>query len=272
MLKYFNVSLTATVSFLLCLGTFHSEAAWFSSKKSEAEKKQEERFKDENVVFNPPKGWRLADPTSLPKSVKVMVVGKSKNDYPPSINLATEKFQGTLADYLKIVKNINDSQGAIWKDLGKILTEAGPASLSQLDLKTKWGDVKMMHVILIKNKVAYILTASALKDEFSENYKQFFKAMRSLRFNKDPVAMVRVKEQREYLEDRIDSLESSFKELVVENPSLSKEQIFESQEFKLKYWEPFRSMLNRDYGYMEPRWQPLLLSKIQIGMINHEIE
>src|SRR5262245_8666180 len=59
------------------------------------------------VIFNPPKGWRLADPEALPPHVRAMVVGKGLKEFPPSINLSAEEFRGTLKDYLKIVKEIN---------------------------------------------------------------------------------------------------------------------------------------------------------------------
>lgn len=135
------------------------------------------------VMFMPPEGWHLADPKGLPPNIKVMVVGRGAHEYPPSINLAFENYAGTLKEYLKIVENINKRRGADWKDLGKIKTEAGEASLSQVDSKTKWGMERQMHVIFIKDGTVYILTAAALKDEFPNFYKEFFKAMQSLKIN-----------------------------------------------------------------------------------------
>jgi hypothetical protein len=135
------------------------------------------------VQFIPPTGWRYSDTKSLPERVHVMVVGKGSREYPPSINLGTEPFKGTLKEYLKIVKALNDAQGAEWKDLGTILTDAGEASLSQLDSKSEWGDVRMMHVILIRDGMVYILTAASLKEEFPRYYQDFFRSMRSLSFN-----------------------------------------------------------------------------------------
>ncbi len=134
------------------------------------------------VQFTPPTGWLSADTKTLPKHVYYMVVGKGKREFPPSINLGIAPFKGSLKDYLKIVKSINDAQGIAWKDLGSIRTEAGMASLSQVEMHTQWGEIKEMHVILIKDGSAYILTAAALKDEFPDFYKEFFKSMRSLRF------------------------------------------------------------------------------------------
>ncbi len=136
-----------------------------------------------SVQFTPPPGWATADASALPPRVKTMVVGKGKGNFPPSINLGMEKYQGTLKQYLKIIKAINDSQGSQWKDLGAIRTEAGDASLSQVDTKSEWGELRMMHVILLKDGIIYILTAAAKKEEFPEHYKAFFDSLRSLRFN-----------------------------------------------------------------------------------------
>lgn len=135
------------------------------------------------VYFIPPKGWRLADTNMLGKNVQLMVVGTGKAGFPPSINLTTENYQGNLKDYLKIVKSINEAKGNTWKDLGKIQTDAGEGSLSQLDTKMQWGDVRMLHTIVIKDNVVYILTAAALRDEYPSYYKEFFESMRSLHIN-----------------------------------------------------------------------------------------
>lgn len=152
------------------------------------EKELQETFKTVSqqpgaIMFTPPEGWFLADPKSLPSNIKIMVVGKGASESPPSLNLAYENFSGSLKEYLRIVDTINKKKGAVWKDLGKIQTQAGEASLSQVDLKTQWGMERQMHVILLKDGIIYILTAAALKDEFPKFYKDFFTAMRSLKVN-----------------------------------------------------------------------------------------
>ena len=133
--------------------------------------------------FTPPQGWRIADPKALPKSVKAMVVGKGTHEFPPSINLGTESYRGTLKQYLKRIKEINESRGGRWKDLGTIQTDAGPGNLSQVELKNQWGDIKMMHIILLKEGIVYIMTAASLKEEFPRFYKEFFSSLRSLKVN-----------------------------------------------------------------------------------------
>ncbi len=136
-----------------------------------------------SAQFTPPKGWRIADSKALPEHVRVMVVGSGGHTFPPSINLSTETFSGTVSDYLKIVKEINASQGSEWKNLGKIRTQAGDGSLSQVETVTQWGPVKMMHVIIKHDDTIYILTAAALKNEFPKFYQEFFKSLKSIKIN-----------------------------------------------------------------------------------------
>jgi hypothetical protein len=137
----------------------------------------------ENLVFTPPTGWRNADKAALPQQVHLMIVGKGAHEFPPSITLASEPYQGSVKDYLKVVKKLSISKGNQWKDLGNIRTEAGNASLSQTDSQSQWGGVKMMHVILKKDDTMYILTAAALKEEFPTFYKEIFASLRSVKFS-----------------------------------------------------------------------------------------
>lgn len=139
----------------------------------------------ETVSFTPPPGWHFADKKDLPPRVKVMVVGKGGKEFPPSINLTTEEYKGSLKDYLKIVKEINAAKRGQWKKLGSITTHAGKASLSQLDTPSQWGDLRMLHAILLSNDTVYILTAAALAEEFPKFHKDFFTALKSLKINSE---------------------------------------------------------------------------------------
>lgn len=175
-------------SLLLCAASSICAAELQQSPQSNEQAIHEEYAKAKDapgaIMFTPPQGWRLVDPKDLPGTIKAMVIGKGQGTVPPTISLGTERFQGTLKEYLKKVKSINDSHGDEWKDLGTIQTEAGPASLSQVDIKTQWGIVRAMHVILVRDGNTYILTTSSPKEEFSQFYPEFFKVMRSLRMNK----------------------------------------------------------------------------------------
>lgn len=223
------------------------------------------------VLFTPPAGWRMADPKLLPERVRIMVVGQGPSAFPPSMNLSLEPYSGSLKEYLKIIKNMNDAQGFEWKDLGTIRTEAGTASLSQVDTKTEWGSVRLMHVILLKNGTIYILTASALKDEFSQFYKDFFASMRSLRVAKDAFEMVINTQQRVQLKNAVQKLGQQWQKMVEqqhrEHSDIAidtlKEQVFNSESFQTTLWVPFKDMLNQKYSDMGKEWQSLLLTKVE---------
>lgn len=238
--------------------------------------KQQESIDQDNqdigiVSFNPPVGWGQAETSSQLSTVKVMVIGKGEHAYPPSMNLATQPYRGTLKDYLKLVKERNDAKGDEWKDLGMIKTNAGNASLSQVDSKTEWGETRQMHVILLKNGNIYILTASALKEEFPKFYKQFFTAMRSLKVSTDYNEMLQTTEQKKEIQNAIVNIQKEWDQLVAQKqqeiPTSSIEtikiQIFESDEFKNKAWKPFKTLINEKYGFMGPEWSQLVLDSTE---------
>ena len=135
--------------------------------------------------FEPPKGWQQADSskTELPPLVKIMVVGKSEAGFPPSINLTTAKYDGTLTEYLDIVKKRPIQGRKEWKNLGYIQTKSGKASLSQSLSCNQWGEVKQLHMIFVQDSQVYILTAASLKSEFTKHYKNFYDAFTSFQLN-----------------------------------------------------------------------------------------
>lgn len=220
------------------------------------------------AMFTPPKGWRLADQQGLSPHVQIMVVGKGNNTYPPSMNLATEKFSGTLKDYLKIVKKINEAEKVEWKDLGPIRTLSGNANLSQVEITTQWGQIKMMHAIAVKDQTAYILTASALKEEFPKFYKDFFNSIQSLAINKDLYETLKDSKQRSNLKKIHLDLETQFDRLLKESPSSSPKDVFESEAFQNEYWKPYQSKLEKEFSGMGGDWVSMILSSVQTLLIN----
>lgn len=222
------------------------------------------------VYFTPPEGWRMAEASQLPPNVKVMVVGKGDHTFAPSLNLTTESYKGSLKQYLKTVKSINDSRGAVWQDLGTIRTQAGNANLSQVDLKTEWGETRMMHVILVKNNNVYIMTAAALKDEFPRFYKEFFNALRSLHINKSVYEMVANPKKRGDLEKAVSNLKAEWLSYASEsaNRNLSKNEIFETPAFQANRWKPFMDKISLDYKEMSPKWREQLFAQTQNELLS----
>lgn len=251
------------------------EPAALVSPLSSIPKASEEN--DEGVVsFTPPPGWNLADASTLPPHVRAMVVGKSHSHFPPSMNLSSEPYQGTLRQYLKIVKKMNSAQGYEWKDLGNIRTEAGNGNLSQVDTKTQWGETRLMHVILLKNKTIYILTASALKEEFSIFYKDFFTAMRSLKVAPDLYEMIDNPQQHSQLKTAVKDLKAQWQTIVMQTqqkyPEMTwkeiQEKAFKGEDFQNTHWIPFEKMLNQKYIQLSSEWRFLFLQKLEDQLFN----
>jgi len=137
----------------------------------------------EGCEFVPPTGWHAADTSQFPENLRAMVVGKGKGPYPPSLNIWIEPYSGTQKSYLKSIKDACLEDKDEFRDLGEIKTQSGNASLCQVDRKTKWGDERQMHALIVRYNKAYLLTAAALKTEFSEYTSQFFDAIRSMKIN-----------------------------------------------------------------------------------------
>lgn len=219
------------------------------------------------ILFTPPSGWKLADPDALPPTIQAMVVGKGKYHFPPSMNLGADPFDGTLKQYLKKVKEINQAHGTEWQDLGKIRTEAGNASLSQVDVMTEWGEVRLMHAILVRDGYAYILTASALKEEFPSFYKDFFASLRSLRFNPDLLESIPSPERQKKLSEECEALQKEWVQFLQKQPPEERRKLFASQEFQDKIWSQFQEKISREYQDLGDSWLSLFLKKMERDLI-----
>lgn len=135
-----------------------------------------------SIAFTPPQGWQEADTKLISPHVKLMFVGKGKGIFPPSINLGMEAYSGTMRQRLKAIKAANEIQKCHWLDLGKLQTPAGEGYLFQEDTQTQFGEMRMMHLLLLSDGTFYMMTAAAAKNEFPSYYKAFYDSMRSLHF------------------------------------------------------------------------------------------
>lgn len=191
--------------------------------------------------FIPPKGWELADQSKLSPRVKICFLGKSSSSLLPSVNLATEEVDISLKAYVDIVKRDCESDpNCLFRDLGKYKTSLGEGRLTEREVKTKWGTSRQVQLIVIKDKEAYILTASALKEEFSRHYQEFERVLQSLTWTDDLTALVAPSDKKESLRQLIGNLQ------------IQKEA-----------WEPFQQKIINDFTEMGPYWQILLLRDIQ---------
>lgn len=129
----------------------------------------------------PPKGWnRIVDKEQLPAKIDAVYIGAGKGGFTPSINIATEKTTLNPTEYVALARRYHETQSETRCDsLGKLETKAGAAELLQIDRNTQWGGVRFIQATLVRNGIAYVLTATCLSSEFSNLATCYFQAIQS---------------------------------------------------------------------------------------------
>lgn len=194
----------------------------------------------QELRFKPPEGWSAASAETLPPNVKFMCVGKGRGNYPPSINLGIEPYKGTLKDYLGMMERVNKAYGDKWTNLGLLDTAAGKASLSQVEMNTQWGAVKLMHLVLIQDRKLYILTAAAKREEFSLYTPALLNSFKSVSLTPDVFAGADPKARTLYR-----SLLSTHEKFLEEHPGMTDAAAFATEEFQQKWWLPFEEKMRQ---------------------------
>lgn len=190
--------------------------------------------------FSPPDEWQFADQAQLSPRVQVAFIGDARKSFRPSLNLAIEEnVDLSLPEYLKCIKTLHEKEaGSRWRDLGSFQTLAGLAHLTSLDKKTKGGDARLLQLILIKDKKAYILTGASSKEEFFDFYKDFEKAFRSLCFTDNLMEGLTGAEKQASFTQLKNDLLKKWKEDAEKFSSA--ETHFTDERFQKEIWIPFQ--------------------------------
>jgi len=202
--------------------------------------------------FTPPPEWEIAFPNSLAPHVKIIFTKPKTLGFHPSINLSIEPTSASLEEYLKVIKEIHEQdRDKEWGLLGKMQTQAGLAQLTQINTTSEFGAVRILQLILIKQGNAYILTAAALKKEFSLYYSLFHKALRSLTLSTDLIEALPLLEKRDQLR-------------------LSKETLLKAPEEISEKTPRFHSFAKEVHAYAQDLgayWEYLLLQQTQEALL-----
>lgn len=230
-----------------------------AGEKQNIETEQHQTFS----YITPPAGWEIADPKFLAKSVQIAFLKKSGTGFSPSVNLAIEKSNLSLPEYLNVIRQIYESDKRNrWRQLGKVHTQSGIGQLTEIDTDTEFGPVRMLQLILVKQGCTYVVTAAALKEQIAQYYKDFQATFRSLQITSDLISTVPQMERRDSLKERSERLISSW-EKTVEQGVVS---LAESR-FQKEHWLPFQNAVLQEFEDMGPHWQILMLKSIQEKMI-----
>lgn len=187
--------------------------------------------------FIPPKGWEVVDPEKISPCVHICFIEKRASGVAPSVNLATEPVTISIDAYVNEVKKIHAADpNAKWRDLGKFQTLLGSGRLTEIELPTELGKARLVQLIVVKDQLAYILTACALKEEFSKYYKTFDQVLRSLQSTPDLVESYPRAEQPLLIQ--------AIKNFTAEGN-----------------WNDFEKKIINDFTEMGPYWQILMLNE-----------
>lgn len=208
-----------------------------------------------SCFFIPPPDWDFADPKILASRVKVAFVGKTKQALAPSVILAVEEVKVDLPEYVKAVEAIYErTRKTSWRSMGFIKTQAGPAHLMQIDTETKYGPLRKLQLIFIKENKAYVLTTTALKKEFSTHSAAFYKVLSSFSCTHDLYASIpqEVKTDLEKLETALLTKWNALQQT-------SFEEMFSQIDFQKSYWLPLQKKVLKDCQELGAYWQMMVL-------------
>lgn len=202
--------------------------------------------------FRPPKGWQRGEFPKSCRQVRVLFALPKSEGFQPSIGLAVEPVHVSLSEYLKKVREIHEKEkGSQWRALGKVHTAAGQAQLTQIDSPSEWGLVRMLQLILVKEEAVYVVTAAALKEEFSQFYKPFQEAFRSLTLTEDLFQVVDQMERRERLKEKREGV-----------LALAEGGVLEAL-LKKAVWKEFAKEVDEASSELGSHWQFLALKEAQ---------
>jgi hypothetical protein len=213
-----------------------------------------------HCFFTPPSGWLIGDPKQLSGRVQISFL-KKQEGFCPSINLAIEPIDVSQEEYIQIVQTIHEKHHADrWRRLGKVTALAGDCDLTELDMTTEWGPIRLLQLILVREGHAYIMTAAATKKEIASYYGDFQACFRSLQMTPNLLDVIPDTKRRASLKILQSTLMSKLETLIQQTGSQN--LALETQEFQNTLWTPFEHTVMDDYTDMGAYWQILFLKTV----------
>ena len=162
----------------------------------------------EICYFVPPENWKSADPAKLSKYVSIGFIGKSKTSFKPSINLATEKTDASLKQYVKAIKeSYKNDKKVTFTQIGKIENQInGETILIEIDKRSSLGEICLLQCITKKNDDMFVMTGAVLKEELLKFKDEFFKSFKSLKTTDDLILELKENSQIATLKQKINEL------------------------------------------------------------------
>lgn len=232
----------------------------------------------EMCSFTIPDGWQQEKSTRIVDPTKILVkTEKDAISLAPSINLVIEKIDMTLPEYTNLIKGLYEYvDDAEWNDLGNINTKAGQARLTMIDMEHKYGPIRIMQLSFVKDGILYLITNTALKNDFQKHYQNFFNAMRSFTIYDDIADIPQNNENRAEVALKNNQAKeiwsTIYQQVKEENPNLTPnaiaEKVFENEQFQ-EQWKPLQQTFKESTTNIGPVWQSYILERLQKNYLEY---
>lgn len=136
--------------------------------------------------FTPPKGWEIVDTKALAPEVGFMARGKAVNMFASTMNVTSEETDLSIDAYMHEVESLYNEPGKVVTSLGSLQTKSGPMRVLQIDEKLPWAELRILQGILVKDHVAYVLTATTEETQFPSLIATLFESMKSFSIKGPP--------------------------------------------------------------------------------------
>lgn len=210
--------------------------------------------------FEPPHNWQMSNPIHFTDGVKIGFVQSERKIFTPAITLSLEKIPCDEKTYIETVKKNHRSDiTKRVRELGLLETKSGKAHLIQIDMKNNWGKIRILQSILVKDQVAYIQTASCLREDFLKIHQDFLSAFRSLTVADGLLSSL---SNHQELEDKLEKLTVSWKKYI-SSAKGKKEELFKESFFQKNQWGPFTDYVTKKYAENGICWQILAIQYIK---------
>lgn len=129
--------------------------------------------------FTPPQGWEVIDVKALAPEVDFMARGKTVNMFASTMNVTSEETDLSIDAYMHEVESLYNEPGKVVTNLGHLQTKSGPMRILQIEEKLPWVELRILQGILVKDHVAYVLTATTEEAQFPGLIATLFESMKS---------------------------------------------------------------------------------------------
>lgn len=212
------------------------------------------------ATFDPPQGWMISDPARYEKGVQVGFIQSNKRIFTPSITLSYEKVGNVdLATYLKAVRqNFEADRHNRFQELGTLKTKSGDGILIQVDMKNRFGEIRVLQAISLHHGTAIIHTATCSKEEFLKVHEDFLKSFKSLTI----FPSLSSSSGDALLKEKVEGMFKCWKKYRTTSKD-SNEKLFASSFFQNNQWKPFVNYVEKELNSQGSCWQILAINHLK---------